>query len=76
MIASHGRRVLPGMVPDRLVYRAADRIMSLFGRNAPDEISRLMREAMGQDDPDRALLLSRIRLAILVLQAPPSQMSH
>jgi hypothetical protein len=76
MIAADGTARRTGMVSDRVVYRAADRIMSLFGQNAPDEVSRLMRGAVGQHDRDRAILLFRIRVAILVLQAPQSQLSH
>jgi hypothetical protein len=64
------------MVTDRLVYRAADRIIALFGQDAPDEVSRLIREAIGQQDRDRAILLFRIRVAILLMQSPPSQVSH
>ena len=64
------------MVSDRLVYRAADRILALFGESAPDEVSPLIREAIGQHDRDRAILLFRIRVAILLMQSPPSQVSH
>ena len=64
------------MVSDRLVYRAADRIMSLFGWDAVREVNRLICDAIGQKDRDRSLLLIRIRLAILLLREPPSQMSH
>ena len=68
--------MLVGMVSDTLVYRAADRIISQFGRDALREVNRLIRDAIGHDDRDQALLMVRIRLAILLLQAPPSQMSH
>ena len=68
--------MLAGMVSDRLVYRAADRILCLFGRDALREINRLICDAIGQKDPDQALLMMGIRLATLLLQAPPSQMSH
>jgi hypothetical protein len=68
--------MLAGMVSDRLVYRAADRIMSLFGRDALCEVNRLICDAIGQNDREQAVLMVRIRLAILVLQTPPSQTSH
>jgi hypothetical protein len=64
------------MVSDRVVYRAADRVIALFGENAPDEVSRLIREAVGQHDRDRAILFFRIRVAILLMQSPPSRVSH
>jgi hypothetical protein len=68
--------MLAGMVSDKLVYRAADRIISLFGKDALGEVNRLICDAIGHKDRDQALLMVRIRLAILLLQAPPSQMSH
>ena len=68
--------MLAGMVSDRVVYRAADRIIALFGENAPGEVSRLIREVVGQHDRDRAILLFRIRVAILLMQSPPSQVPH
>jgi hypothetical protein len=40
------------MVSDRLVYRAADRILSLFGRDALREVNRLICDAIGQNDRD------------------------
>jgi hypothetical protein len=68
--------MLGGMVSDRVVYRTADRIIEAFGENAPDEVNRMIREAVGQHDRDRAILLFRIRVAILLMQSPPSQASH
>ena len=64
------------MVSDTLVYRAADRIISQFGRDALREVNGLIRDTISHNDRDQALLMVRIRLAILRLQAPPSQMSH
>ncbi len=68
--------MLAGMVSDRLVYDAADRIICEFGRDALREVNRLIRDAIGHDDRDQAVLMVRIRLAILLLQTPLSQMSH
>jgi hypothetical protein len=59
-----------GMVSDRLVYRAADRIMSLFGWDAVREVNRLIGDAIGHSDCDQALLMVRIKLSILLLQHP------
>jgi hypothetical protein len=47
------------MVSDRLVYRAADRIMSLFGWDAVREVNRLIGDAIGHSDCDQALLMVR-----------------
>jgi hypothetical protein len=59
------------MVPDAWVYRAANRLISRHGADALEEVNRLICEALDQPDKGRALLMVRIRLAILVLQAPP-----
>ncbi len=59
------------MVSDACVYRAADRLMAQHGADALEEVSRLICDALDHRDQGRALLMVRIRLAILVLQAPP-----
>jgi hypothetical protein len=58
------------MVPDAWVYRAANRLISQHGADALEEVNRLICDALDQRDRGRALLMVRIRLAILVLQAP------
>ena len=62
--------MLADMVSDRLVYRAADRIISRFGREAVAEVNQLLCEALDRRDEDQTLLMVRIKLAIKVLQAP------
>ena len=59
------------MVPDAWVYRAADRLMAQHGADALNEVNRLICDALDHRDKGRAVLWIRIRLAILVLQAPP-----
>ena len=59
------------MVPDAWVYRAADRLVTQHGADALREVNRLICDALDHREQDRALLMVRIRLAILVLQAPP-----
>ena len=59
------------MVPDAWVYRAADRLIRQHGADALEEVSRLICDALDHRQQDRSVLMVRIRLAILVLQAPP-----
>ena len=68
--------MLAGMVSDVLVYRAADRLITRFGTKALGEVNRLICDAIKQNDQDQALLMVRIRLAIMVLQAPPAGPLH
>ena len=58
------------MVPDAWVYRAADRLIRQHGADALEEVNWLICDALDQRDRGRALLWVRVRLAILVLQAP------
>ena len=53
------------------MYRAADRLITQHGADALQEINRLICDALDHREKNRALLMVRIRLAILVLQAPP-----
>jgi hypothetical protein len=64
------------MVPDAWVYRAANRLISQHGANALEEVNRLICDALDHRDRGRALLWVRIRLAILVLEAPPEGPLH
>ena len=64
------------MVPDAWVYRAADRLIAQHGADALKEVNRLICNALDRREQDRALLWVRIRLAILVLQAPPRGPLH
>ena len=59
------------MVTDAWVYRAADRLMTQHGADALNEVNRVICDALDRRDNGRAVLWIRIRLAILVLQAPP-----
>ena len=59
------------MVTDAWVYRAADRLMAQHGAAALKEVNRLICDALDHREQDRAVLMVRFRLAILVLQAPP-----
>ena len=58
------------VVPDMYIYRAADRLIRQHGADALAEVNRLICEAADHNEADRAVLMIRIRLAILVLQAP------
>jgi hypothetical protein len=62
--------MLASMVSDKLVYRAADRLITRYGATALSEANRLICDAIRQNDTDRALFMVRIRLAIMILQAP------
>ena len=62
--------MLADMVSDRLVYRAADRLITKFGREALSEVNQLICQAVKRRDREQALLMIRIRLAIKVLHAP------
>jgi hypothetical protein len=64
------------MVPDTWVYRAADRLIRQHGADALEEVNWLICDALDRRDRDRARLWVRIRLAILVLQAPPQGPLH
>jgi hypothetical protein len=64
------------MVPDAWVYRAANRLISQHGADALEEVNWLICEALDRQDRGRAALWVRIRLAILVLQAPPQGALH
>ena len=59
------------MVPDAWVYRAADRLITQHGADALKEVNRLICDALDHRDKGHVVLWIRIRLAILVLQAPP-----
>ena len=58
------------MVPDRWVYGAADRLIAQYGADALREVNRPICNALDHREAGRALLMLRIRLAILVLQTP------
>jgi hypothetical protein len=62
--------MLADMVSDRLVYRAADRLITKFGLEALAEVNQLICDAIKRRDQDQAILMVRIKLAIKVLQAP------
>jgi hypothetical protein len=64
------------MVPDAWVYRAANRLIGQHGADALEEVNRLICDALDHREQDRAVLMVRIRLAILVLQAPPPGPLH
>ena len=64
------------MVTDAWVYRAADRLMTQHGADALKKVNRLICDALDCRDKGRAVLWIRIRLAILVLQAPPQGPLH
>jgi hypothetical protein len=64
------------MVPDAWVYRAADRLIRQHGADALEEVDRLICDVLDHRVQNRALLMVRIRLAILVLQAPPQGPLH
>ena len=66
----------PVIVTDAWVYSAADRLITQHGADALKEVNRLICEALDHREQDRALLMVRIRLAILVLQAPPCGPLH
>jgi hypothetical protein len=68
--------MLAAMVPDAWVYRAANRLITQHGADALEAVNRLICEAQDHRDKGRALLMVRIRLAILVLQAPPQGPLH
>ena len=76
MTQAVARAILAGMDPDAWVYRAADRLMTQHGADALLEVNRLVCEALDHREPDRALLMVRIRLAIKVLQMPPCGPLH
>lgn len=65
-----------GMVSDKLVYRAADRLITRYDAKALNEANRLICDAVRQKNADRAVFMVRIRLAIMVLQSPPSGPLH
>jgi hypothetical protein len=64
------------MVPDAWVYRAADRLIRQYGADALEEVNWLICDALDRQDRGRARLWVRIRLAILILQAPPQGPLH
>lgn len=64
------------MVPDVWVYRAADRLISRHGAEALNEVNRKIAEAVDRREGDRVLLMFRVRLAVSMLQAPPSGLLH
>jgi hypothetical protein len=68
--------MLAGMMSDTLVYGAADRLITRYGTKALREVNRLICDAIKQNNHDQALLMVRIRLAIIVLQAPPAGPLH
>jgi hypothetical protein len=68
--------MLGGMVSDKRVYRAADRLITRYGDEALNEANRLICDAVRQKNADRALFMVRIRLAIMVLQSPPTGPLH
>jgi hypothetical protein len=53
------------MVPDAWVYRAADRLITRHGADALQEVNRLICDALDHRERGRAVLMLRIRLAIL-----------
>ena len=64
------------LVSDAWVYCAADRLIGQHGPKALAEVNRLICDAINHDERDRAVVMIRIRLAILVLQAPPNGPLH
>ena len=64
------------MVPDIWVYRAADRLISRHGAEALKTVNQLIERAVDRDDGERVLLMFRVRLAVSMLQAPPSGLLH
>jgi|SRR5580704_7806258 hypothetical protein len=70
------KSISAAMVPDAWVYRAADRLIRQHGAGALEEVNRRICDALDHREHDRAVLMVRIRLAILVLQAPPQGPLH
>jgi hypothetical protein len=71
------RPMLAGiMISGAYVYRAADRLITRYGAEALNAVNRLICKAIGHRDQDRALLIMRIRLAIMVLQGTPTGPLH
>jgi hypothetical protein len=70
------KSIFAAMVPDAWVYRAADRLIRQHGADALEEVNRRICDALDHREHDRAVLMVRIRLAILVLQAPPQGPLH
>jgi hypothetical protein len=64
------------MVPDIWVYREADRLIAEHGAKARKAADRLIDLAARRLDSERVLLMLRVRLAVAVLQAPPSASLH
>jgi hypothetical protein len=65
-----------GMVNDISVYRTADRLIAQHGADAMQHADRLIGLALDRREDERALLMIRVRLAIRMLQAPPSRLLH
>ena len=63
-------------VPDIWVYRAADRFITQHGRHALIEANRRIGLAVDHHDADRVLLMMRVRLAVMALEAPPNGPLH
>ena len=68
--------MLTSMVPDALVYKAADKLIEQHGGDAVDEATRLLSRALGRREQDRALVMLRVRMAVAALQSPPSSSVH
>jgi hypothetical protein len=64
------------MVNDISVYRTADRLIAQHGADAMQHADRLIGLALDRREDERALLMIRVRLAIRMLQAPPSRLLH
>ena len=68
--------MLGAMVPDVWVYRAAGRLIAQHGTEALNVADRDIDLARDRQDPDRMLLMLRVRYAITTLQASPSGPLH
>jgi hypothetical protein len=58
------------MVPEVWVYRAADRLIAPHGEEALDEVNGPIAAAIDRRGGERVLLMFRVRLAVVKLQAP------
>ena len=65
-----------GMMSEALIYRTANRLIEQHGAKAMAEANRLLCRALERREQDRALIMLRVRLAVIALQAPRSGPLH
>jgi len=68
--------MLAYMVPDIWVYRAADKVMAEHGAEAIKELNRAIGLAVGNQQRDQALLMVRVKLAVIALQRAATGRLH